>query len=122
MLEAVNKQVKAMDQSSGQVNAVSGRPHNKGKGKRPAQGRGRGNKPGKPSSSSQETKVRGCFRCNYTDHIARDNGPARVRNVMHAARLDILQSVAKQRNANLLQEMTREGIIHGGELTNYHRI
>ena len=76
--EAVNMQVKAMDQSSGQVNAVSGRPHSKGKGKRPAQGRGRGNKPSEPSSSSQEIKVRGCFRCNYTDHIARDqNCPAR---------------------------------------------
>ena len=30
--EAVNMQVKAMDQSSGQVNAVSGKPHSKGKG------------------------------------------------------------------------------------------
>ena len=45
-----------------------------------------------------------------------------ARNVMHAARLDILQSVAKQRNANLLQEMTREGIIHGVEPINYQRI
>ena len=45
-----------------------------------------------------------------------------ARNVMHAARLDILQSVAKQRNANLLQEMTREGIIHRVEPTNYQRI
>ncbi|PFX28322.1 Uncharacterized protein K02A2.6 [Stylophora pistillata] len=35
--EAVNMQVKVMDQSSGQVNAVSGRPHGKGKGKRTAQ-------------------------------------------------------------------------------------
>lgn len=76
--EAVNMQVKAMDQSSGQVNAVSGRPHCKGKGKRPAQGRGRGYKPGKPAGGFQETKVRGCFRCNYTDHMARDpNCPAR---------------------------------------------
>ena len=116
-------QVKAIDLSSGQVNAVSGRPQSKGKGKRPAQGRGRGNKPGKPSSSSQETKVRGCFRCNYTDHIARDkNCPAHSKNVMHAARLDILQSVAKQRNANLLQEMTKVGVINEGELTNYQRI
>ena len=41
---------------------------------------------------------------------------------MHAARLDILLSVAKQRNTNLPKEMTREGIIHGGELTNYERI
>ena len=74
--EAVNMQVKAMDQSSGQVNAVSGKPHSKGKGT--AQGRNRGNKPGKPSGGSQETKVRGCFRCNYTDHMARDpNCPAR---------------------------------------------
>ncbi|PFX23411.1 Transposon Ty3-I Gag-Pol polyprotein [Stylophora pistillata] len=71
-------QVKANEQSSSQVNTVSGRPHSKGKGKRTAQGRGRGNKPGKPSSGSQETKVRGCFRCNYTDHIARDqNCPGR---------------------------------------------
>ena len=35
--EAVNMQVKAMDQSSGQVNAVSGKPHSKGKGKGTAQ-------------------------------------------------------------------------------------
>ena len=66
--EAVNMQVKAMDQSSGQVKAVSGKPHSKGKGKGTAQDRNRGNKPGKPSGGSQETKVRGCFRCNYTDH------------------------------------------------------
>ena len=65
-------QVKAMDQSSGQVNAVSGKPHSKGKGTGTAQGRNRGNKSGKPSGGSQETKVRGCFRCNYTDHMARD--------------------------------------------------
>ena len=45
-----------------------------------------------------------------------------ARNVMQATRLDILQSVAKQRNANLLQEMTREGIIHGVEPINYQRI
>ena len=45
-----------------------------------------------------------------------------ARNVMHAARLDILQSVAKQRNANLLQEMMREGIIHRVEPINYQRI
>ena len=32
--EAVNMQVKAMDQASGQVNAVSGKPRSKGKGKR----------------------------------------------------------------------------------------
>ena len=71
-------QVKAMDQSSGQVNAVSGKPHSKGTGKRTAQGRGRGNKPGKPSSSSQETKVSGCLCCNYTDHMASDqNCPTR---------------------------------------------
>ena len=70
--EAVNMQVKAMDQSSGQVNAVSGRPHSKGKGKGTVQGKNRGNNPGKPSGGSQETKVRGCFRCNYTDHMARD--------------------------------------------------
>ena len=76
--EAVNMQVKAMNQSSGQVNAVSGKPHSKGKGKGTAQGRNRGNKPGKPSGGSQETKVRGCFRCNYTDHMTRDpNCPAR---------------------------------------------
>ena len=76
--EAVNMQVKAMDQSSGQVNAVSGKPHSKGKGKGTAQGRNRGNKTGTPSGGSQETKVRGCFRCNYTDHMARDpNCPAR---------------------------------------------
>ena len=42
------------------------------------QGKNRGNNPGKPSGGSQETKVRGCFRCNYTDHKARDpNCPAR---------------------------------------------
>lgn len=71
-------QVKAMDQSSGQVNVVSSKPHSKGTGKRTAQGRGRGNKPGKPSSSSQETKVSGCLCCNYTDHMASDqNCPAR---------------------------------------------
>ena len=76
--EAVNMQVKAMDQSSGQVNAVSSKPHSKGKGKGAVQGRNKGNKPGKPSGGSQETKVRGCFRCNYTDHMARDpNCPAR---------------------------------------------
>ena len=76
--EAVNMQVKALDQSSGQVNAVSGRPHSKGKGKGTVQGKNRGNNPGKPSGGSQETKVRGCFRCNYTDHMARDpNCPAR---------------------------------------------
>ena len=76
--EAVNMQVKAMDQSSGQVNAVSGKPPSKGKGTGTAQGRNKGNKPGKPSGGSQGTKVRGCFRCNYTDHIARDpNCPAR---------------------------------------------
>ena len=45
-----------------------------------------------------------------------------ARNVMHAARLDILQSVAKQRNANLLQQMTREGIINGVEPINNQRI
>ena len=46
--KAVNMQVKAMDQSPGQVNAVSGKPHSKGKGrgKGTAQGRNRGNKPG----------------------------------------------------------------------------
>lgn len=76
--EAVNMQVKAMDQSSGQVNAVSGKPPSKGKGKGTAQGRNKGNKPGKPSGGSQGTKVRSCFRCNYTDHMARDpNCPAR---------------------------------------------
>ena len=76
--EAVNMQVKAMDQSSGQVNAVSGKPPSKGKGKGTAQGRNKGNKPGKPSGGSQEKKVRGCFPCNYTDHMARDpNCPAR---------------------------------------------
>ena len=46
--EAVNMQVKATDQSSGQVNAVSKKPHGKGRGKGTAQGRNRGNKPGKP--------------------------------------------------------------------------
>ena len=45
-----------------------------------------------------------------------------TRNVIHRARLDTLQSVAKQRNSNLPQEMTREGIMHRGELTNYQRI
>ena len=76
--EAVNMQVKAMDQSSGQVNALSGRPHSRGKGKGTVQGKNRGNNPGKPSGGSQETKVRGCFCCNYTDHKARDpNCPAR---------------------------------------------
>ena len=54
-------------------------------------------------------------------HVTRIVLPV-ARNVMHAARLDILQSVAKQRNANLLQEMTREGIIHGVEPINYQRI
>ena len=76
--EAVNMQVKAMDQSSGQVNAVSSKPHSKGKGKGAVQGRNKGNKPGKPSGGSQETKVKGCFRCNYTGHMAHDpNCPAR---------------------------------------------
>ena len=56
--EAVNMQVKAMDQSSGQVNAVSGKPQSKGKGKGTAQGRNRGNKPGKPSGGSQETNLK----------------------------------------------------------------
>ena len=61
--EAVNMQVKAMDQLSlsGQVNAVSfGRPQNTGKGKETAQGRGRGNKSGKHSGaelSSSQPKV-----------------------------------------------------------------
>ena len=45
-----------------------------------------------------------------------------ARNVMHAARLDILQSVAKQTKAYLLQEMTRVGIIHGVQPINYQRI
>ena len=77
---AVNMQVKAMDQSSGQVNTVSGKPHNKGRGKGTAQGRNRGNRPGKQSGGSQEAKVRGCFRSYYTDHMARDrNCPARNR-------------------------------------------
>ena len=67
-----------MDQSSGQVNSVSGKPHSKGRGKGTAQGRNRANKPGKPSRCSQEAKLRGCFRCNYPDHMARDpNCPAR---------------------------------------------
>ena len=111
--EAVNMQVKAMDQSSGQVNAVSGRPHSKGKGKGTLQGKNRGNNPGKPSGGSQETK--------RIRHVTRIVLPE-ARNVMHAARLDILQSVAKQRNASLLQDLTREGIIHGVEPINYQRI
>ena len=37
--EAVNMQVKAIDQSSDQVNAVSGRPHSKGKRKGTVQGK-----------------------------------------------------------------------------------
>ena len=117
-------QVKAMDQSSGQVNAVSGKPHSKGIGKRTAQGRGRGNKPGKPSSSSQETKVSGCLCCNYTDHMTSDqNCPTRSKKCNSYSEIGhFLQSVAKQRNSNLPQEMTREGIMHGGELTNYQRI
>lgn len=41
---------------------------------------------------------------------------------MHAARLDILQFVVKQRNANLLEKMMREGIIHEVEPINYQRI
>ena len=45
-----------------------------------------------------------------------------ARNVMHVARLDILQSVAKQRNTNVSQGMTKEGIIHGVEPINYQRI
>ena len=76
--EAVNMQVKAMDQSSGQVNAVSSKPHSKGKGKGAVQGRNKGNKPGKPSGGSQETKVRGCFHFNFSYHMARvPNFPAR---------------------------------------------
>ena len=59
--EAVNMQVKAMDQSSGQVNAVAGKPHSNGRGKGTAQDRNRGNKPGKPSGGSQEAKVKGLF-------------------------------------------------------------
>ena len=73
--EAVNMQVKAMDQLSlsDQVNAVSfGRPQNTGKGKGTAQGRGRGNKSGKHSGGCQGEKVMRCFRCNYSDHIACD--------------------------------------------------
>ena len=79
--EAVNMQVKAMDQLSlsGQVNAVLfGRPQNTGKGKGIAQGRDRGNKSGKHSGGCQGAKVMRCFRSNYSDHIARDrNCPAR---------------------------------------------
>ena len=41
---------------------------------------------------------------------------------MHAARLDTLQSVTKQRNASLLREMTREGIIVGLGPINYQKI
>ena len=41
---------------------------------------------------------------------------------MQVARLDILQSVAKQSNANFPQEMLREGTIHSAELTDYHMI
>ena len=59
--EAVNMQVKAMDQSSGQVNAVSSRPHSKGKGKGTVQGKNRGNNPGKPSGGSLETKSERLF-------------------------------------------------------------
>ena len=70
--EAVNNGFKAMDQSSAQVNTVSGKPHNKGKKKGQHRHRNRGNRPGKPSGGSQEAKVRGSFRCNYTDHMARD--------------------------------------------------
>lgn len=114
-------QVKAMDQSSSQVNAVSGQPHCQGK--RTAQGSGRGYKPGKPSGGSQETKVRGCFAViTLTIWLATRIVLPVARNVMHAARLDILQSVVKQRNASFSQEMTSEGIIHGVELTSYLRI
>ena len=54
-------------------------------------------------------------------HVTRVVLPV-ARNVMHAVRLDILQSVAKQRNANLSQEMASEGIMYGEELTNYQKI
>ena len=103
--EAVNMQVKALDWSSGQVNAVSGKPHSKGKGKRIAQGRGRGNKPGKPSCASQETKVRGCFRCNYTDHMARDqNCPARSKKCNACIEIGhFAVCCKKKRNENLPQ-------------------
>lgn len=63
--KAVNMQVRATDQSgsSSQVNALSfGKSHNKGKGKRVAQSRNRGNKPGKHSCGLQESQVMGCFR------------------------------------------------------------
>ena len=70
--EAVNVQVKAMDQlsHSGQVNAVSfGKPQNTGKGKGTTQGRGRGNYSGKHSGGCQGAKVTICFHCNYSDHM-----------------------------------------------------
>ena len=103
--EAVNMQVKAMDWSSGHVNAVSGKPHSKGKGKRTAQGRGRGNKPVKPSCASQETKVRGCFRCNYTDHMARDqNCPAHGKKCNACGEIGhFAVCCEKKRNENLPQ-------------------
>ena len=103
--EAVNMQVKALDWSSGQVNAVSGKPHSKGKGKRIAQGRGRENKPGKPSCASQKTKVRGCFRCNYTDHMARDqNCPARSKKCNACGEIGhFAVCCKKKRNENLPQ-------------------
>lgn len=62
--EAVNMQVKAMDQSSGQVNAFCFRQTSQQRKRdKAAQGGSRENKPGKLSGGFEETKVRGCFRC-----------------------------------------------------------
>ena len=78
-LARVQEAVNSQDQSSGQVNAVSGKPHSKGEGKGTAQGRNKGNKPGKSSGGSQETKVRGpscparskkCNACGEIGHFA----------------------------------------------------
>ena len=106
--EAVNIQVKAIDQlsTSAQVNVVSfGKSHRKGKGNGAAQIRGRGNKPGKHCGGSREAKVMNCFRCNYTWHVTR----------IHVGKLDILLSVAKVRNANLQLEILNQGKPQGAE-------
>ena len=83
--EAVNMQVKAMGQLSlsGQVNAVS-------------------------FGSSQGAKVMRCFRCNCSDHIARDrNCPARNQKCNTCGEVGNFAICCKKRNANLLLEILR---------------
>ena len=106
------------------MNTVSGKPHNKGTEKKAAQDRSRGNKPGKLSGGSRETKVRGCFRCNYTDHMARDqNCPARNKkcNACGAIGHFLICCKTKERKPPARDAEGRNDT-NGAELTNYQRI